>query len=72
MFYTLGGALPPFFVGAGQFSPVSGAGRGGGGGGGGGGAPPPPPPPPPPRPAPETGENCPAPTKKGGKAPPKV
>ena len=28
-------------------------------------------PPPPPRPAPETGENCPAPTKKGGKAPPK-
>lgn len=26
----------------------------------------------PPRPAPETGENCPAPTKKGGKAPPKV
>ncbi len=28
MFYTLGGALPPFFVGAGQFSPVSGAVRG--------------------------------------------
>ena len=28
MFYSLGGALPPFFVGAGQFSPVSGAVRG--------------------------------------------
>ena len=32
MFYSLGGALPPFFVGAGQFSPVSGAVRGSGGG----------------------------------------